>query len=238
MAKTAPLSYTSKFGYYGLRVNPTFEQVSGSVYKPARVPLPDRSAIEYAMSLERGYILDQAKAGSQQDRALLNYRDSQARLPENAARASMPSRASEDEILDRISQGTAAVDQQKALDLAKEAQSAEYRRQTVEMRAQQLAATHGLDSMNGVIEAAHHELEEAGVPHEMPVPRLDPPMKAWPAPAEQWVAYGQRQAREFPSFEVLNGTQSESLKAARVTHKEGMTYEHLRDLVVQPTWSS
>jgi len=237
MAKTAPLSYTSQFGYYGLRVNPTFDQVARTV-KPLRLPIPDRSAIEYAMSLERGYILDQAKAGSQQDRALLNYRDSQASLPETAARDSMPSRVSEESILEGISQGTAAIDQQKALELAKEAQNAEHRRQTAEMRAQQLAATHGAWSMHPTVEAAHEELEEAGVPHEMPVPRLAPVAKAWPAPAEQWAAYGQRQAPEFTSFEILNMGQPATLKASKVTRKEGLTYEHLRDLVVEPTWSS
>ena len=235
--KTAPLSYTSQFGYYGLRVNPTFEQVSKSVYKPARVPIPDRSALHYAMSLERGYILDQAKAGTQQDRAVLNYRESQAQLPEAAARV-LPSSAGEDELLDRISQGTDALHQQAALELAKEAQSAEHRRQTAEMRREQLAATHGAWNMHPTVEAAHEELDEAGVPHEMPLPRLAPPMKAWPAPAPQYAAAGQLQAPEFKSFEILNGLQPESLRAARVTHKQGLTYEHLRDLVVEPTWSS
>ena len=46
----APLSYTSTFGYYGLRVNPTFEQVIGTVRKPLRIPLPDRRAKWYANS--------------------------------------------------------------------------------------------------------------------------------------------------------------------------------------------
>ena len=40
----APLSYENHFGYYGLRVNPTFEQVIGTVDKPLRIPLPDRRA--------------------------------------------------------------------------------------------------------------------------------------------------------------------------------------------------
>ena len=233
MVRTAPLSYTSQFGYYGLRVNPTFEQVSHTVQKPARVPIPDRSARDYALSLERAHILDQAKAGTQQDRAVLNYRESQAALPEAEARV-LPSTAGED----RSSQGTDALHQQAALDLAKEAQSAEHRRQTAEMRREQLAATHGAWNMHPTVEAAHEELDEAGVPHEMPLPRLAPPMKAWPAPAEQWAAYGQRQAPEFPSFEILNMGQPATLRAARVTRKEGLTYEHLRDLVVEPTWSS
>mgnify|MGYP003346567539 FL=1 len=52
------LSYTSKFGYYGLRVNPTLEQVVGTVRKPLRIPLPDRKAKWYANSPYRALILD------------------------------------------------------------------------------------------------------------------------------------------------------------------------------------
>ena len=52
------LSYTSQLGYYGLRVNPTLDQVLGNVRKPLRIPLPDRRAKWYALSPYRALILE------------------------------------------------------------------------------------------------------------------------------------------------------------------------------------
>ena len=45
----APLSYTSQLGYYDLRVNPTLEQVVGTVQKPLGIPLPQRTDKWYAL---------------------------------------------------------------------------------------------------------------------------------------------------------------------------------------------
>ena len=65
---TAPLSYTSTFGYYGLRVNPTFEQVLGTIRKPLRIPLPDRRAKWYANSPYRALLDDAGKKFEEVDR--------------------------------------------------------------------------------------------------------------------------------------------------------------------------
>ena len=65
---TAPLSYKSEYGYYGLRVNPTFEQVVATVRKPLRIPLPDRKAKWYALSPYRGLILDASERAMGYDR--------------------------------------------------------------------------------------------------------------------------------------------------------------------------
>ena len=54
------LSFKSHF-WHGLRVNPTFEQVIGTVDRPLRVPLPDRRAKFYANGPYPALILDAAK---------------------------------------------------------------------------------------------------------------------------------------------------------------------------------
>ena len=41
---TAQLSYTDTKGYYGLRVEPSYEQMLRSLKKEIRIPQPDRSA--------------------------------------------------------------------------------------------------------------------------------------------------------------------------------------------------
>ena len=38
------LSYTDKFGWYGLRVNPTYDELLDTVRKPVRIPIPSREA--------------------------------------------------------------------------------------------------------------------------------------------------------------------------------------------------
>ena len=47
-----------KFGYYGLRVEPTFDEILDAVNKPTRIPLPDRAAKRKAFSLFRNKVLD------------------------------------------------------------------------------------------------------------------------------------------------------------------------------------
>ena len=64
------LSYGSQFGYYGLRENPTLEQVIGSVRKPLRIPLPDRRAKWYALSPYRALILDAEREANDYGRLL------------------------------------------------------------------------------------------------------------------------------------------------------------------------
>ena len=82
---TAPLSYTSQFGYYGLRVNPSFDQVIGTIRKPLRIPLPERSAKWYALSPYRALILDSAQKYNDYEHMKLDYRSSGNQAPEQAA---------------------------------------------------------------------------------------------------------------------------------------------------------
>ena len=48
---------------------------------------------------------------------------------------------------------------------------------------------------------------------------------------------GQRQAPEFPSFEVLNMGQPTNLLAAKMTRQTAMSYEAMRDMLPERTWA-
>jgi hypothetical protein len=233
-----PLSYGSQFGYYGLRVNPTLEQVISTVRKPLRIPLPDRSHKWYALSPYRAHILDAAQKQLAHERGGLDYRDGGAELPEAAARVMPWEEAADDGMFREIHRQGDAMALQTAFEAAVRNTREEQRRETEVTRRQQLLYSHGPNYMNPVIEAAHAELEQAGVQHYMPEPRFAPPVKGWKTPNAQMAAAGQPQAPEFPTFEFLNMGQPHNVRAATLSHSQNMTYEHVRDFVAQPTWSS
>ena len=93
------LSYGSKFGYYGLRVNPTLEQVVGTVRNPLKIPLPDRKAKWYANSPYRALILEAEEKFQSYERAAIDYRQPGADAPASAARV-RESDAAADETFD------------------------------------------------------------------------------------------------------------------------------------------
>ena len=80
-AKTASLSFTSETGYYGLRVNPTFDEVLKTIRKPLRIPLPDRSAKWYANSPYRSLLLDAEQKYNSYEHASLDYNNSAPNCP-------------------------------------------------------------------------------------------------------------------------------------------------------------
>jgi hypothetical protein len=234
---SAPLSYTSQFGYYGLRVNPTFDQVAATVRNPLRVPLPDRSAKWYALSPFRALILDAEAKYNEFDRSSIDYRQSGAQLPESAARV-RPSDAGHDPTFDEIHRQGDVRDAHDAYEAAFDVMNQEHRRQSEEARTQHLAATYGPNRMDPTVDANHEDLEEAGVPHNMPTPRAAAPRSSWRTLPGQMAAAGQPQARQFAPFEVLSMGQPSTLRAGDLTVSQNMTYEQARDFVVQPTWSS
>jgi hypothetical protein len=237
MSPTASLSYTSQYGYYGLRVNPTFDQVASTIKKPLRVPIPERKAKWYANSPYRALILDAEAKFQDYEHASIDYKQSGAHLPESAARV-RPSDAGQDPSFDEIHRHGDAMEAQHAYETAFDVMNQEHRRQTEETRRQQLGATYGANRMDPTVEANHDELEEAGVDHAMPAPRIAPVIRIWRAPNGQFASAGQPQAREFPSFEVLSMGQPATVRAASLTPSQNMTYEQARDFVVEPTWSS
>jgi hypothetical protein len=231
------LSYTSKFGYYGLRVNPTLEQVVGTVRKPLHIPLPDRKAKWYANSPYRALILDAEEKYQNYERAAIDYRQAGADAPESAARV-RPSDASVDKTFDRIDEHHRKIEEHEAIETSHQLMMEHESRKTAANRREILRLSHGPNRTNPTIEMEHAELDVAGVPHYMPMPRTLPPKAHFTRPLPQLAAYGQPQAPEFKPFEQLNMGQPDNVRAATLSKSQNMTYERLRDFVVQPTFST
>ena len=234
---TAPLSYTSKFGYYSLRENPTFEQAIGTIRKPLGIPLPERSAKWYALSPYRALILNAAEKFNDREAAALDYKASGAELPEAAAQV-RHSPAAQDPTFDMYDREHEAREARDAYETAFDLMNNEHRSQTLVMHHEHLGRTYGPNHMNPVVEASHDELVEAEVPHYMPAPRLTPARATWRTPAAQFAAAGQPQEREFPDFRTLNMGDPSSVRAATLTPAQNSTYERMREFSVGPTWSS
>ena len=131
------LSYGSQFGYYGLRLNPTLEQVIGSIRKPLRIPLPDRRAKWYALSPYRALILDAEREANDYETTAMGYRKSGAQLPEVAA-AIRPSDAGEDQCFRRIDEHHRAIDLQSAYETACQTMDQERKGSTKQRRKEVL----------------------------------------------------------------------------------------------------
>jgi hypothetical protein len=233
-----PLSYKSQTGYYNLRVNPTLEQVVGTVRNPLRVPLPDRAAKWFALGPYRSLLLDQQELAAGYDRHSIEYQLSQGKLPEYAAHGQRPSEAGNDPIWDRYDHEHEARQHREACDHAADMERADREQHAAHMRRQMLYHGYGVNRMNPTVEAHHDELYEAGVRHNMPATRVVVPRQGMPAPPRQFAAYGQPEAREFSDFHVLNMGDPASVRAATLTPEQNMTYERARDMAVGPTWSS
>ena len=231
------LSYTSKFGYYGLRVNPTFEQVVGTVRNPLRIPLPDRKAKWYANSPYRALILDAEHKYQNYEQAGIDYRQAGTDAPESAARV-RPSDAAHDEKFNEIDEHHRRMEELNAIDTARQLLLEHESRKTAASRREILRSSHAPNRTHPIVEMEHAELEVAGVPHYMPMPRTLPPKAQFTRPLPQLAAYGQPQAPEFKPFEQLNGLHPDNVRAATLSRSQNMTYERLRDFVVQPTFST
>ena len=235
--RVAPLNFTSETGYYGLRVNPTLDQVIGTVRKPLGIPVPQRTAKWYALSPYRALILDAEKKYNDYEIAGLEYKNSGAELPEAAARV-RPSDAAHDDTFDQIDRHHERTREHAAYEQAFDLFNQEAQARTNAHRTEQLRSAHGVNLTHPVVEAAHDELLEAGVPHHMPAPREAMPRRVWHTPPEQFAAAGHPQAPEFTDFRVLNMGDPASVRATTLTPSENRTYEQLRTSVVGPTWSS
>ena len=235
----APLSYGSQFGYYGLRVNPTLEQAIKSVRKPLRIPIPDRRAKWYALSPYRALILDAEQRLNDIEGALLDYRNSGAGLPEQAARV-RPSPAGHDDAWMRIDEDNQRLHEQHQHEEAARFLREQHQRETQAARSEALSKMHGSWHSHPVIEAADEELQEAGVTHQDvgEVAKVHFQLNRYSRPLEQMAVAGQPQAPQFPSFGVLNKAEPENLLAAKINREAAMSYEHIRDSVVERTWRS
>ena len=178
---TAPLSYTSTFGYYGLRVNPTFDQVLGTIRKPLRIPLPDRRAKWYANSPYRALLDDAGKKFEEVEGAAHMFRESGAAVPESAA-AVRPSPAGAPQNFDQIHEQARRAEENEAIEAAHNIMHMDESRKTASLRREILSKSYGPNHMDPTIEAEHEELTDGGVAHYMPKIRTVPPKAFYAKP--------------------------------------------------------
>ena len=126
---TAQLSYQDTKGYYGLLVQPSYDQMLRSLKKEIRIPQPDRSAKWYATGIYRSFLLEQAKRFNDAQRKDLEYDATGAHLPAAAERGAQNSMAGTDDVWNRQEQFNSNLDAEEARRIADNALSAEQRQQ-------------------------------------------------------------------------------------------------------------
>jgi hypothetical protein len=235
MPSVAPLSFKSEFGYYNLRVHPTYEQVLGTVRKPLNVPLPERKAKWLALGPYRNYLEDAERAYNESIYNATDYRESGAHLPDSAARL-RASMAAQDRIFEQIHRENDGMHEQDAYEAAFDLFNHEHAQQTEVSRRANLRQTHGSGSIHPTVHAEMDELDEVGVPHPAPLPRTASIATSWRIPPRQLAAAGRPQAPAFQDFRVLNMGDPATVRGSHLTVSQNMTYERMRD-IAQPVQS-
>ena len=185
-----------------------------SLKKQIRIPQPDRSAKWYATGIYRAFLLEQAKRFNDAQRKDLEYDETGAQLPAAAERGSKNSMAGTDDVWNRQEQFNTNLDAEEARRIADNALRAENRQQANQMRRQQLSA-YGFSKGHWTVDAHDKDLEYRGIPHAAPTPKLTMPPGKWRAHPNEYIATGQPQGAEFPSFEQLNMAQDARYKLGR-----------------------
>jgi hypothetical protein len=230
-----PLNYTKKRGYMGLLVQPTLDQALGASKNPLRIPIPDRAAKWYALSPWREALMDTNRATNEYQAALLEYERAGGNLPIMAAMV-RPSDAGKDEAWAWYQKHADAVRSQEAYEVAQGILREKQQKETQQTRAHQLRQ-YGPLVMDPVVAASHDDLEQAGIPHSMPLEQFVPPKKGWPTPPMQMATAGQPLAPQFKTYEELNGAGPVRKQIAKLSYSGNMTYEQARTLI-EPTFSS
>lgn len=225
----AQLSYQDTKGYYGLLVQPSYDQMLRSLKKEVRIPQPDRSAKWYATGIYRAFLLEQAKRFNDAQRKDLEYDETGAQLPAAVERGAQNSMAGTDDVWNRQEQFNSNLDAEEARRLADDALSAERRQQANQTRRQQLSA-YGPSAGHWTVDAHDQDLEYRGIPHAAVAPKLAFPAGKWRAPPDEYISAGQPQATEFPTFEQLNMGQDARYKLGRPAPLDvNKNYQQLRE---------
>jgi hypothetical protein len=214
---------------WGLRLQPSFDELLKASKKPLRIPVPDRSATWFALSNYRAYMLDMARRYRDYEHLQLDYDQSGAKLPRSVAMQE-PAEEGDDPAWEDMMQATQRADEQDAYELAFDAMEAEHRRQAFQQRAEELAALHLPTMGHWYIGENHGDLQEAGVEHTAPITVPHVETRPLPAPVLLPNAGGQVGAlRPFPTFQELNSGQPRSLRHPIVrVNPQDQGYERLR----------
>ena len=228
MVQATQLSFTDTKGYYGLTVQPTYEQMLRSLKKEVRIPQPDRSAKWYALGPYRAFLLEQAKRYNDTQRKDLDYDATGAQLPAAAEHGHQESMAGTDDTWNRQEQFNSNLNAEEARRVAEDAMASERKAQANQMRRQQLGA-YGPNAGHWTIEAHHEDLEYRSIPHAAPMPKLAMPAGRWRAPPTEYIAPGQPMPTEFPTYEQLNLGYDKQYKLGRPAPlDQNRNYQELR----------
>ena len=196
---SAPLDLREKYAW-GLRVEPTYEQLIEASKKLTKLPTLDRNAKWYGMSNYRAFILDQSKRYNDYEHLKLDYDQSGARLPARAAAVSSMEESNAFEQADWHD----ALEYERELASATEAHEEDRMHEAAEMRAEEMAYYAPVFG-HWAIEANHEDLEEVGVEHQPPAVHVSVPQRGRPAPVYESVSAGHLgRLRPFPSYQELN----------------------------------
>jgi len=230
---TAQLSYQDQRGYYGLLVEPSYDQMLRSLRKEIRIPQPDRSAKWYATGIYRAFLLEQAKRYNDAQRKDLEYDATGAQLPRAAENGQQESMAGTDDTWNRQEQFNSNLDAEEARRVAEDALATEQKLQANQMRRQQLSA-YGPSAGHWTVDAHSKDLEDRSIPHAKPTPPMAMPAGQWRAPPNEFIAAGQPQATEFPTYEQLNMGQDARYKLGRPAPLDvNKNYQQLRENVLR-----
>ena len=137
--------------------------------------------------------------------------------------------AGTDDVWNRQEQFNSNLDAEEARRIAEDALASERRQQANQMRRQQLSAAYMPNSGHWTVDAHHIDLEYRGIPHAAPMPKLATPAGRWQAPPNEYIAAGQPQGTEFPTFEQLNQGQEKRYKLGRPAPLDAnKNYQQLR----------
>jgi len=226
---TAQLSYQDRKGYYGLMVEPSFDQMLGSLKNKVRIPQPDRSAKWYATGIYRQFLLEQAKRFNDAQRKDLEYDETGAQLPAAVERAQQGSMAGTDDVWNRQEQFNSNLNAEEARRVAEDALASERKAQSNQMRKQQLSA-YGPSAGHWTVDAHDQDLGYRGIPHPAPMPKMTMPAGQWQSSPDEYIADGQPQATEFPTFEQLNLGYDKRYKLGRPAPLDiNKNYQQLRE---------
>ena len=178
----------------------------------------------------RAFLLEQSKRFNYNQRKDLEYNATGAQLPAAAERGAENSMAGTDDVWNRQEQFNSNLDAEEARRLAEDALASERRQQANQMRRQQLSAAYKPSSGHWTVEAHTQDLADRSIPHSAPMPKMAVPAGRWQAPPNEYIADGQPQATEFPTFEQLNLGQEKRYKLGRPAPLDvNKNYQQLRE---------
>ena len=202
----ANFSYKDTYGYYGLKAEPTFDELVKTFKKKRTViPVPkDRYFKFWALGPYRAYVLDQSKSYNDIEAYKAAQRSTDEEAPEHAVFHTQESLGGHDPAWHAQAHYSDMAD---AYELALDAANEDYRQQqqeTARIRREQLSSSVDLNVNNPVVMMHSDDLQGSQISHAVPAPRQPRSQAQWRTPHQQYAAAGIPQAPEFPSFEELN----------------------------------